>query len=88
MPRSFPTWRDLAPVIMSREESEQAIEQLRQVVEAGLAEVYTAAGSHGNRWNIWFERPAWLLPEQRVELLKWAAAWLDAQHHPEGGDAK
>lgn len=88
MPRSFPTWRDLAPVIPSRDEVERALEQLRQVVEAGLADIYTAAGSHGDRWNIWFERPAWRLPEQRVELLEWATVWLDVQRPPAGGDAK
>lgn len=83
MPRkTFPTIRDLAGMNISREELRDMLAVLREAADKQLIDLYSAAGSHDTRWNIWFSDAA--LPcsptgEQRVELREFARDF--AAHH-------
>lgn len=78
----FPSVGDLPN--LSKEDAEQALTALRVLVKHELADVYTSAGSHDTRWNVWLE-----LTRRRVPLQEWAAQWIQAWHGtpPTGGEA-
>lgn len=59
----------------------RALSALRALVHSELATVYSPAGSHGTRYNVWLE-VSW----RRLTLAEWVAEWLAAQE-PSGGDA-
>lgn len=65
----FPSVADLPN--LSPADAEQALSALRALVQAELADVYTAAGSHDTCWNVWLN-VTW----RRVPLGEWAAQWI------------
>lgn len=81
MPRrpTFPTASDLPHLTPA--EARAALEQLRRICKRGAAEVYTAAGSHDTRWNVWLPRT-----NQRIELQRWASEWLVTWRKPGSPD--
>ena len=77
----FPGVTDLPN--LSRDDAQRALEALRRLERAELADVYSSAGSNDTRWNVWIN-----LSWRRVPLQEWAAQWLAEQDTtPTGGDA-
>jgi hypothetical protein len=83
---SFPSTKDLPE--LDPDDARAALNELRRLVRRELAVAYTRPNhARGERplLNIRFERIIWPIGEQRVELGRWAAAWLAVQRSSEGG---
>jgi hypothetical protein len=79
----FPSVADLPN--LSPADATRALAALRCLVDAEQADVYSSAGSHDTRWNVW-DNAAW----RRVPLGEWATQWLaehDGDSTPPGGGA-
>jgi hypothetical protein len=76
----FPSVADLPN--LAQEDAWHALAVLRTLVESGLADVYSSAGSNNARWNVWLN-----LSWRRVPLQEWAADLMEHPTPPEGGDA-
>lgn len=66
---SFPTAKDLSA--LQQNDANAALAELRRLVRAGLADVYTRPFTpvgERPRWNIWLDRRVWPAGDQRVEL--------------------
>lgn len=75
-PDLFPPVKDLRRDLpdLSLIEANRALEALRRMISIDIASVYTPAGSHGTRWNVWLD-----VTRRRLTLAEWAAEWL-AKH--------
>lgn len=76
----FPSAADLPN--LSPDDAQRALAVLRTLVANDLADVYSSAGSHDTRWNVW-SNIRWC----RIPLQEWAAEWLTSQDGPEGSAA-
>ena len=65
----FPSAADI-PALASAD-AQAALDALHRLAAADLVTVYTAAGSHGTRWQVWSE-----LQGRRFTLSEWAAQWI------------
>ena len=66
---TFPSAADI-PALASAD-AQAALDALHRLAAADLVTVYTAAGSHDTRWQVWSE-----LQGRRFTLAEWAAQWL------------
>ena len=65
----FPAAADI-PALASAD-AQAALDALHRLAAADLVTVYTAAGSHGTRWQVWSE-----LQRRRFTLSEWAVQWI------------
>ena len=65
----FPAAADI-PALASAD-AQAALDALQRLWVSGLVTVYTAAGSHGTRWQVWSN-----LQWRRFTLSEWAAQWI------------
>lgn len=65
----FPSTDDLCN--LSLDDARAALVALRALIDAELADVYSSAGSHDTRWNVWLT-----ISRRRVPLPEWAAQWI------------
>ncbi len=77
---AFPTWRDLSEI--RKDDARAALNAFQALVHTDMATVYTAAGSHGTRWNVWLEAS-----RSRQTLAEWARDWLAGQNPENSGGA-
>lgn len=77
---AFPSWCDLPDI--PKDAARRALSALHTLVRAELATVYSPAGSHGTRWNVWLEVTC-----RRLTLAEWTREWLASQtpETPENG---
>ncbi|MGH7484425.1 MAG: hypothetical protein ACREMY_02330 [bacterium] len=77
----FPSTDDLCNLPL--DDARRALAALRVLVDAELADVYTAAGNNDTRWNVWLA-----ISRRRVPLPQWAAQWVEAWYrNPDGPEA-
>jgi hypothetical protein len=76
----FPSVADLPN--LAQEDAWHALAVLRTLVESGLADVYSSAGSNDARWNVW-SNIRWC----RIPLREWAADLMQHLTPPEGDAA-
>ena len=68
----FPRPKDLPGIPPS--EAARALDVLRRMTIIDVASVYTSAGLHGTRWQVWLD-----VTRRRLTLAEWATEWL-AKH--------
>ena len=72
-PEPFPRPKDLPGI--PPDEAMRALDALRRMTVIDVASVYTSAGSHGTRWQVWLD-----VTHRRLTLTEWADEWL--RKHP------
>ena len=77
---TFPSTDDLCN--LSLDDARAALSALKFLVESDLANVYTSAGSHDTRWQVWSE-----MQRRRIPLADWAARWVEIRNQESGGVA-
>ena len=76
---TFPAAADI-PALASAD-AQAALDALHRLAAADLVTVYTAAGSHDTRWQVWSE-----LQRRRFTFGEWAAQWIAHRDAYDGED--